>query len=91
MSQYNIHIASQLSGVAAATIRAWEKRYKALVPDRADNGHRLYSDIDIEKLTIASASHPILVTLFLKLTRSNVRRTQRAYSKNRREFNRVNL
>ena len=52
MSQYNIHIASQLSGVAAATIRAWEKRYKALVPHRADNGHRLYNDTDIEKLTM---------------------------------------
>ena len=52
MSQHNIHIASQLSGVAAATIRAWEKRYQALTPDRADNGHRLYNDTDIEKLTM---------------------------------------
>jgi DNA-binding transcriptional MerR regulator len=63
MSQYNIHIASQLSGVAAATIRAWEKRYQALVPNRAENGHRLYSDADIEKLTmlllLTQAGHSI--------------------------------
>jgi MerR family transcriptional regulator, light-induced transcriptional regulator len=63
MSQYNIHIASQLSGVAAATIRAWEKRYNALNPNRADNGHRLYSDSDIEKLTmlqmLTQAGHTI--------------------------------
>lgn len=52
MSFFNIHIASQLSGVAAATIRAWEKRYNVLTPLRADNGHRLYSESDIEKLSI---------------------------------------
>jgi DNA-binding transcriptional MerR regulator len=52
MSFFNIHIASQLSGVAAATIRAWEKRYTVLTPHRADNGHRLYSEPDIEKLSI---------------------------------------
>jgi len=52
MSVFNIHIASQLSGVAAATIRAWEKRYSVLTPQRADNGHRLYSESDIEKLSI---------------------------------------
>lgn len=52
MSLFNIHIASQLSGVASATIRAWEKRYNVLTPQRADNGHRLYSESDIEKLSI---------------------------------------
>lgn len=63
MSSFNIHIASQLSGVAAATIRAWEKRYQVLTPQRAENGHRLYSEEDIEKLTIlqllTKAGHPI--------------------------------
>lgn len=63
MSFFNIHIASQLSGVAAATIRAWEKRYSVLVPHRAENGHRLYSETDIEKLSVlqllTAAGHPI--------------------------------
>lgn len=52
MQYFNIQIASQLSGVASATIRAWEKRYTAVVPTRADNGHRLYSEVDIEKLSV---------------------------------------
>jgi MerR family transcriptional regulator, light-induced transcriptional regulator len=50
MQYFNIRVASQLSGVAAATIRAWEKRYNAVEPTRGENGHRLYSEIDIEKL-----------------------------------------
>lgn len=52
MQYFNIQIASQLSGVASATIRAWEKRYNAVVPERADNKHRLYSEKDIEKLSL---------------------------------------
>ncbi len=52
MQYFNIQIASQLSGVASATIRAWEKRYNAVVPERAENKHRLYSEKDIEKLAL---------------------------------------
>ena len=56
MQYFNIQIASQLSDVAAATIRAWEKRYTAVVPSRAENGHRLYSETDIEKLSMRPLS-----------------------------------
>jgi DNA-binding transcriptional MerR regulator len=52
MQYFNIQVASQLSGVASATIRAWEKRYNAVVPQRAENKHRLYSETDIEKLAV---------------------------------------
>jgi MerR family transcriptional regulator, light-induced transcriptional regulator len=52
MQYFNIQVASQLSGVATATIRAWEKRYNAVVPERAENKHRLYSEKDIEKLAL---------------------------------------
>lgn len=52
MQYFNIQVASQLSGVASATIRAWEKRYNAVVPHRAENKHRLYSETDIEKLAL---------------------------------------
>ena len=52
MQYFNIQVASQLSGVASATIRAWEKRYNAVIPDRAENKHRLYSETDIEKLAV---------------------------------------
>lgn len=52
MQYFNIQVASQLSGVASATIRAWEKRYNAVIPERGDNKHRLYSEKDIEKLAV---------------------------------------
>jgi len=52
MQYFNIQVASQLSGVASATIRAWEKRYNAVVPERGDNKPRLYSEKDIEKLAL---------------------------------------
>jgi MerR family transcriptional regulator, light-induced transcriptional regulator len=52
MQYFNIQLASQLSGVASATIRAWEKRYNAVKPERSENHHRLYSEADIEKLSL---------------------------------------
>lgn len=52
MQYFNIQMASQLSGVATATIRAWEKRYQVVTPARAENMHRLYSETDIEKLSL---------------------------------------
>lgn len=54
MSKYNIKIASNLSGVGTHTLRAWEKRYMAVVPERNSSGRRLYSDQDIEKLQVLS-------------------------------------
>lgn len=50
MKQYNIQSVSQLSGVSAHCIRAWEKRYKAIVPARSDNGRRLYSESELNRL-----------------------------------------
>jgi len=47
-------MASKLSGVGVHTIRAWEKRYKALVPNRDSSGHRTYSKVDVEKLILLS-------------------------------------
>ena len=47
-------MASKISGVGVHTIRAWEKRYKALEPQRDASGHRTYSRTDIEKLMLLS-------------------------------------
>jgi DNA-binding transcriptional MerR regulator len=52
--QYTIQMAAKISGVGVHTIRAWEKRYKAIVPDRDIAGHRVYSKDDIEKLILLS-------------------------------------
>ena len=44
---FNMKAMVQLSGVAAPTLRAWERRYAILSPERARNDYRLYSWHDI--------------------------------------------
>ncbi|EQC52800.1 MerR family transcriptional regulator [Bacteriovorax sp. DB6_IX] len=50
MSDFNIQVASNISGVSIHTLRAWEKRYQAVTPKRTETGRRVYSDDDIKKL-----------------------------------------
>jgi len=38
---------AQQTGIAAPTLRAWERRYMILSPQRAQNDYRLYSERDI--------------------------------------------
>jgi DNA-binding transcriptional MerR regulator len=38
------------TGVAVATLRAWESRYGVLRPSRTDGGHRLYSEADVDRV-----------------------------------------
>jgi DNA-binding transcriptional MerR regulator len=38
------------SGVAAATLRAWERRYGVVQPTRGDSGYRLYSAAEVERV-----------------------------------------
>lgn len=52
MNQYNIQIVSNLTGLSVHTLRAWEKRYQAIIPERTDNGRRVYSEKEIEKLQL---------------------------------------
>lgn len=48
---YPIRAASQLTGLSLDTLRAWERRYRAVTPIRAGRG-RLYSDADIRRLLL---------------------------------------
>lgn len=41
---------SRLTGVNTVTLRAWERRYGLLVPQRTSKGHRLYSRADIDRV-----------------------------------------
>jgi len=41
---------SELTQVNTVTIRAWERRYGLLVPQRTPKGHRLYSEEDVTKV-----------------------------------------
>ena len=52
---FSIQFVSKVTGINAHTIRAWEKRYKAVVPERMPHGKRLYSGADIERLKVLSA------------------------------------
>lgn len=50
MPKYSIKTVATLTGVNPTTIRAWERRYQFIVPNRTESGHRLYSDQDVEKI-----------------------------------------
>ena len=44
---YPIRTVSSLTGVNAITLRAWERRYGLIKPDRTPKGHRVYTKHDI--------------------------------------------
>lgn len=46
---YSIGEFARLCGINATTLRAWQRRYGLLKPQRSDGGHRLYSDEDIRQ------------------------------------------
>lgn len=48
--RYNMKAVTRRTGIAAATLRAWERRYSALSPQRSDGNYRLYSERDIAVL-----------------------------------------
>lgn len=43
---YTIQDLAKALGVSTSTLRAWEKRYGLLCPQRTQGGHRLYSEAD---------------------------------------------
>lgn len=49
--RYRIQAVSQMTGVPAPTLRAWERRYGVPAPGRTTKGYRLYSPRDVELVT----------------------------------------
>jgi MerR family transcriptional regulator, light-induced transcriptional regulator len=47
---YNLKVVLKETGLAADTLRAWERRYGLPMPQRTAGGHRLYSQYDIETI-----------------------------------------
>ena len=47
---YNLKAVNKETGLSPATLRAWERRYGMVQPQRSPGGHRLYSRQDIEQL-----------------------------------------
>lgn len=47
---YRIQRVSQITGIAPATLRAWERRYRLVDPERTAKGYRLYTETDVARL-----------------------------------------
>lgn len=45
-----IRVVVRRTGLPAATLRAWERRYGVVEPTRSEGGQRVYSDEDIDRL-----------------------------------------
>lgn len=67
---YAIRYAAQRTNLTPHVIRAWEKRYKAVVPQRSEKNRRLYSEEDVQRLhllkIITDAGHNISQVAQLK-------------------------
>ena len=47
-----IQVVGRRTGISSDVIRAWERRYGAVISQRTETNRRLYTDDDIEKLTL---------------------------------------
>lgn len=60
--RYPIRAVSRLTGISVDTLRAWERRYRVVVPERDERG-RLYTEGDVERLRLLRGAveqgHPI--------------------------------
>lgn len=50
--KHPIKVVVRRTGLSADVLRAWERRYQVIEPDRSSSGRRLYSDEDIERLRL---------------------------------------
>jgi methanogenic corrinoid protein MtbC1/transposase-like protein len=50
--RYPIRVVARRVGVSEMTLRAWERRYGVVAPARSEGGHRLFSEADVERLTL---------------------------------------
>ena len=60
---HSIQMAARLTGLSQNLIRAWEQRYRAVEPNRSATKRRLYSQEEIERLSLlkelTAAGHSI--------------------------------
>jgi len=74
---YTIKKVSELTGILPVTLRAWERRYGILSPNRKENRYRLYSDRDVAilKWLISRTTSGIAISTaasnFRKMTNNN--------------------
>jgi MerR family transcriptional regulator, light-induced transcriptional regulator len=81
--QYPMRVVVRRTGLNASVLRAWERRYDAVVPERSDGGQRLYSEADVQRLSLlrelVDAGHTIsqVAELDVDTLRALVRRERR--------------
>lgn len=51
-ARFTIRAASALTGINPNTLRAWERRYGLVRPERTPKGYRLYTEDDIQRLRV---------------------------------------
>ena len=51
LNRHPIRVAAKITGISLDTLRAWERRYQAVVPERSDRG-RQYSPAQIDRLLL---------------------------------------
>lgn len=51
-AKHPIKVVARRTGLSPDLIRAWERRYGAVYPQRSDTRRRLYTDADVEKLRL---------------------------------------
>jgi DNA-binding transcriptional MerR regulator/methylmalonyl-CoA mutase cobalamin-binding subunit len=52
MKKYSVKAVSQMTGISPDTLRAWERRYQAVTPDREPGGRRYYNDDSVKRLQL---------------------------------------
>ena len=72
---YNLKAVIQETGLGPETLRAWERRYGLLKPQRSPGGHRLYSqyDIDMLKWLVARQKEGLSISHAVEMWRSLVK------------------
>lgn len=50
--RHPVRVVAQRTGLSSHVLRAWERRYGVVAPVRTEGGQRLYSDNDIERLSL---------------------------------------
>ena len=52
LPRHSIAVVARRTGLSQLVLRAWERRYGAVVPARTSTGRRRYTDDDVEKLVL---------------------------------------
>lgn len=50
MTTFSMKTVCRLTDLTPDTLRAWERRYQAIIPKRADSGRRVYDDREVQRL-----------------------------------------